>query len=208
MDTKPLSREDLRDFALSTLRALDSGEYFPPGAVEPYDLRTKIKWSEENTRYYGPDAGEGGEMLESEFARIDGESADDENEEGDLKIGAKEEDKNGTKQGKYNSEKPATTAEDKQIDDNLNSKSQVQAPIPPDPKNSAAPDTPIYIGEYSTLIGARKVHFGLASNMDQCANKKIGILNFASAKKPGGGFINGSQAQVCFLSLHFSISIK
>ena len=152
----------------------------------------RILWTEENTRYYGPDAGEGGEMLESEFVRINEEGGD--------------EGKDGTQQSENESEKAATTAleaENKQIDENLNPKAKAQAetPIPPD----TAPDTQVCIGEYSTLVGARKVHLALASNLGSSANKKIGVLNFASAKKPGGGFINGSQAQV---RLYFSLYIK
>jgi len=54
--------------------------------------------------------------------------------------------------------------------------------------------TKIIIGEYSTLVGARRMHEVVQ------AKGRIGVLNFASAKKPGGGFINGSQAQVCFIS--------
>ncbi|KAF8800269.1 hypothetical protein BYT27DRAFT_6840744 [Phlegmacium glaucopus] len=197
-----LSRDDLRDIAVSTLQALDEGEYFPPGAVDPYDLRTKIEWTDDNTRYYGPDAGEDGEILESEFIRINeeggNEGKDEKEEEGD-KMSVGEQDKNassldGTKQGEDGSDNVATAAseaENKQVDDNSNPKAQAQAevPIPPNP----TADSIICIGEYSTLFGARRVHFALAP--DPSPNKKIGVLNFASAKKPGGGFINGSQAQ-------------
>ncbi|KAF8800263.1 hypothetical protein BYT27DRAFT_6840668 [Phlegmacium glaucopus] len=199
-----LSRDDLRDIALSTLQALDEGEYFPPGAVDPYDLTMKIQWTDDNTRYYGPDAGEGGDILESEFIRINeeggNEGKDEKGEEGD-KMSAGEQDKNassldGTKHGSNGSDNIATAAleaENKQIDDNSNSKAQaqVEAPIPPNPTRDAT----IWLGEYSTLVGARKIHLALASSPDSSPNKKIGILNFASAKKPGGEFINGSQDQ-------------
>lgn len=51
------------------------------------------------------------------------------------------------------------------------------------------PPTDISILEISTLAGARY----LTTKATQ--PHKIGILNFASAKKPGGGFLNGAQAQ-------------
>ena len=156
-------QDNLRHIAHSTLQVLDDGEYFPPGLDGPYDLKAKILWTAENTRYYGPDTGEGGEILESEFIKI--------NEVYD--------------------------------DDNANPKDQtrVQATVSPNPQKRATLDDTqpsIYIGEYSTLIGARKVYLALATNTDPSVNKKIGVLNFASAKQPGGEFINGSQAQVRF----------
>ena len=70
-------REHFRYIALSTLRTLDEGEYFPPGQDGPYDLKMKILRTNENTRYYGPDAGECGEILGSEFTKINEESNKD-----------------------------------------------------------------------------------------------------------------------------------
>ena len=197
-------RDSLRDIAHSTLQTLDDGEYFPPGQDGPYDLEAKILWTDENTRYYGPDAGEGGEILESEFIKInkeggDGGNGEERNKDGNT--GAREEANdaghlNETKQGEKESEKAAASKPCN--DDNANSKDQtrVQTTVSPDP--SKRTQTSIFIGEYSTLIGTRKVHLALAQNPDPSANKKIGVLNFASAKKPGGGFVNGSQAQVRF----------
>jgi len=51
------------------------------------------------------------------------------------------------------------------------------------------PTTEISVLEISTLDGARY----LAAKSSQ--PDKIGVLNFASAKKPGGGFLSGAQAQ-------------
>ena len=171
-------------------------------------MRAKILWTDENTRYYGPDAGRDGEILESEFIKINEEGNDERNEDGNT--GAEEETDDSIyldeKQGGNESEKTAAAATSKPHDDgnakNPKDQTRVQATVPPPvPKKRTtlnSNQTTIYIGEYSTLIGARKVHLALAGNTDPSINKKIGVLNFASAKKPGGGFINGSQAQVRF----------
>jgi uncharacterized protein (TIGR02452 family) len=55
------------------------------------------------------------------------------------------------------------------------------------PISGSTPMTEISILEISTIDGA---HLLSSTN-----HGKIGILNFASAKKPGGGFISGAQAQ-------------
>ena len=53
---------------------------------------------------------------------------------------------------------------------------------------SPSPRTEVSFLEISTLAGARHLS-------DRVPDAKIGILNFASAKNPGGGFLSGSQAQ-------------
>ncbi|KAF8341040.1 hypothetical protein F5887DRAFT_977897 [Amanita rubescens] len=51
-----------------------------------------------------------------------------------------------------------------------------------------SPRTEVSLLEISTLAGARHLS-------DRVPDAKIGILNFASTKNPGGGFLSGSQAQ-------------
>ncbi|KAL0072547.1 hypothetical protein AAF712_000310 [Marasmius tenuissimus] len=57
--------------------------------------------------------------------------------------------------------------------------------------DSSSRQTEISLLEIRTLEGARY----LAASMPSGSNDTIGILNFASAKKPGGGFLTGAQAQ-------------
>ena len=181
-----LSRDVLRNMAHTTITILNEGEYFPPGQDGPYDFAMKIRWTDENTRYYGPDAGKGGEILESEFVKI--------NKEGDEAKGEKqdERDEDGNTSSGEGTNDAGSLSETKQRDN----QSEKAAATGSEAKNKP---TEIYIGEYSTLAGARKLHLALATDPD--SNKKIGVLNFASAKKAGGGFQNGSQAQVRFFTI-------
>ncbi|KAH9949296.1 hypothetical protein B0H21DRAFT_147488 [Amylocystis lapponica] len=55
--------------------------------------------------------------------------------------------------------------------------------------------TQISLLEVSTLDGARLLTAAHRAKHADNPMPKIGILNFASAKKPGGGFLNGAQAQ-------------
>lgn len=66
----------------------------------------------------------------------------------------------------------------------------------------------VTVSECSTLAGARELRERLQSSVDSADDdnvvERVGVLCFGSAKNPGGGFINGAQAQViCFL-LSFS----
>jgi uncharacterized protein (TIGR02452 family) len=61
------------------------------------------------------------------------------------------------------------------------------------PRNSATTKSEVSILEISTLDGARLLFNTLSSRSTSFG--RIAILNFASATRPGGGFLNGAQAQ-------------
>ncbi|KAK7036474.1 hypothetical protein VNI00_011671 [Paramarasmius palmivorus] len=66
------------------------------------------------------------------------------------------------------------------------------------PKDSPTKDTTISIIEMTTLEGARYLSQNMTSQPQSSpapSRNTIGVLNFASAKKPGGGFLTGAQAQ-------------
>ncbi|KAH9485758.1 hypothetical protein JR316_0002673 [Psilocybe cubensis] len=62
------------------------------------------------------------------------------------------------------------------------------------------PGASITVSECSTLVGARALHQLVSSGVTPISKQaheipRIGVLNFASAKNPGGGFAKGAQAQ-------------
>jgi len=64
-------------------------------------------------------------------------------------------------------------------------------------ENEARSEVKITVTECSTLVGARMLKEELITAEEDAKMGKIGVLNFASAKKPGGQFFMGAQGQVC-----------
>ncbi|OJT13805.1 hypothetical protein TRAPUB_9652 [Trametes pubescens] len=65
----------------------------------------------------------------------------------------------------------------------------------PPPTRPNSDSTNFSVLEVSTLEGVRLLHDALRPDTPNAPAHKIGVLNFASAKKPGGGFLSGAQAQ-------------
>jgi hypothetical protein len=78
--------------------------------------------------------------------------------------------------------------------------------VPTFDENETRPEVKITVTECSTLVGARTLKETLVSEESEGA--KIGVLNFASAKNPGGGFLTGAQAQACCSGFRDPLSAK
>ncbi|KAH9484927.1 hypothetical protein JR316_0001830 [Psilocybe cubensis] len=210
-----LSRFQLRKIASTTLRRIELGYYIPPssptrdtvgtngnGEAEAggsdavkgngkgkgkensqvddtpeedrkpirrrYDLAVKVDWTNAHTTYWAPDAPElGGPWDVEEWSGADL----DLDEEMDAFV------------------QPESYSQLLSTFDGNNEESQM------DMDDGVKRKTRILVKEYSTLVGARKLHNYLREHPPASGNTTIGVLNFASAKRPGGGFIQGAQAQ-------------
>ena len=195
-----LSRDILREIAAATLDALDDGFYYPP-ATEVVDL-VEVEQKEE-----GKEGTETKPDENKEEATQDGgnEKQDEqpETQDGSDEVHPEVEHKevnivNDTKVGRepydlktkicYTQEHTLFVPPD---DENMSLWFQADVPVL---QAKEGKKTRIVIAEYSTLVGTRKLQ-EITQNEAE-SQGKIGVLNFASAKKPGGGFLNGSQAQV------------
>jgi hypothetical protein len=208
-----LSREVLREIAASTLDALDDGFYYPPATKD--DVLIDVEQSgegretetdvtkEEETRQgeeeareseKGVEGGEsekGDKQLEAELGTVDEETHSEVQKVvvaiADHRKAGREPYDLKTKIWNTNTHTLFISPEDETISLWYETEKSGE-----DKKKNSR----ILIGEYSTLFGCRRLK---EITQDGAGQKgTIGVLNFASAKKPGGGFLNGAQAQVRF----------
>jgi hypothetical protein len=199
----------LREIAAATLDALDDGFYYPPPTKVTDLIGVSRKEEEHDT--------------EADEIKEEGEREGEEGDHGESKKGDKESEIQDGSDEKVHSERQDGNEEDvvnywKVGREPYDLKTRILFMqehtrfIAPDDEtlglwfqadlskgDEEKKKTRIIIAEYSTLVGSRKLQ-EITQNSPE-SKGKIGILNFASAKKPGGGFLNGSQAQVCICTI-------
>ena len=190
----------MREIAAATLDALDDGFYYPPATGDVEQIGAEKVESENDPMESEADGTKEEESKEEE---------DEKSEKGDEQSEAQD----GT------DEKSHSEGQDAMKVDIVDHRKVGREPydlktkiwntnentlfIPPDDETlglwfqaerseEEKKKSRIIIAEYSTLVGSRR----LQTIKEAGSEGKIGVLNFASAKRAGGGFLNGAQAQV------------
>lgn len=79
-------------------------------------------------------------------------------------------------------------------------------PSVPQQENRTNGGPEITVSECSVLAGTRALKEKLCS-IEGLEEKRVGVLNFASAKNPGGGFMTGAQAQVRISAMQYVLTL-
>jgi hypothetical protein len=211
-----LSRDELRSVAAQTLDVIDNGWYIPDGTDVPIDLGPKLEYTNAQTAYYPPDDEEmaawatknlGQEKKETrilikEYSTLVGarklhgmlalrtQVTGEDGAESEPEVLQEDEGKKG-KEGIEENKGKAKEGIEEIIASGEEAKETKQ------PHDQLSSTETVKQDEAKQVDAGEEVKEAEQTNEPQptSANHTIGVLNFASAKKPGGGFINGSQAQ-------------
>jgi len=228
-----LSRDVLREIAASTLDAFEQGFYYPPtsgipedetdeGSPQPVEgeeeegksepeIREEVKKEGTGEEGAQEENKEAKEAVEEQSREAQGDGENPEAKQGSDPEAVQGSGEKDQRRRPYDLKSkiidtinhtqyfgPEDERMSRWADANLQTgESNSTGDSDPGKQEDGTAKTKIIIGEYSTLVGTRRMHEVVQDK------ERIGVLNFASAKRPGGGFINGSQAQVCF---HVSLS--
>jgi len=193
-----LSRDELRSVALHTLDNLDNGWYIPDGTDVPVDLGPKMEYTNAQTTYSAPDDDEMAAWATKDLGQEKKETKILIKEYSTL-VGAR---KLHGMLASLSQDRADTVAEVAQEDDGEGVEESVASGEESKEAKESEDQPPltetIKEGEEKEIEAGEEVKES-EKTRDQTqpatANCTIGVLNFASAKKPGGGFINGAQAQ-------------